>query len=124
MGKKKSKISKQKQAKAKQKQGKKTSMGGVAVSKGFSSKFHQQANKSSSSNLTIYRTNTTTNNNDERISDKRVFDGVGFHVVRVRTSDNKNGVCESVGKCGGSESRIPFVRCAIENQTVAPARPG
>lgn len=63
MGKKKSKISKQKQAKAKQKQGKKTSMGGVAVSKGFSSKF-QQANKSSSSNLTIYRTNTTANNNN------------------------------------------------------------
>jgi hypothetical protein len=46
MGKRKSKTSKQNQAKARQKQGKKTSsLGGVAVSKGFSSKF-QQANKS------------------------------------------------------------------------------
>eukprot|EP00980_Cylindrotheca_fusiformis_P021699 scaffold8535_cov132-Cylindrotheca_fusiformis.AAC.7 len=42
MGKRKSKVSKQKQAKAKQKQGKKiSSLGGVSVSKGFSSKFQQ-----------------------------------------------------------------------------------
>jgi hypothetical protein len=45
MGKKKSKVSKQKQAKARQKGERTSSLGGVAVSKGFSSKF-QQANKS------------------------------------------------------------------------------
>lgn len=46
MGKRKSKTAKQKQAKAKQKNGKKSSLGGVAVSKGMNSKF-QQAKSSS-----------------------------------------------------------------------------
>lgn len=45
MGKRKSKVSKQKQAKARQKQGKKpSSLGGVSVSKAFSSKFQQAKN--------------------------------------------------------------------------------
>ncbi|CAJ1954721.1 unnamed protein product [Cylindrotheca closterium] len=46
MGKRRSKTAKQKQANAKKKNGKKTSLGGVAVSKGMTSKFQQQTKSS------------------------------------------------------------------------------
>ena len=98
MGKRKSKTAKQKQAKARQKNGKKTSLGGVAVSKGMTSKF-QQAKSSSVTSVQM------SNGNGKKITEASVRQKLKATTKKVFMPTPSKPVAAPSGKHNGNNHK-------------------